>query len=72
MIASFTAAASAPTATNKNAYAFRVPAAATPGQKYYACVSIGSATTAYTTVEVVVDRPVWWAGAASTTNLVAN
>lgn len=73
MIGAFSPTAAAPSATNKNAHAFRVPITATPGQKFYACVSINiTAGTKYTTVEVTVSRPVWWTGNAATTSLIAN
>jgi hypothetical protein len=52
-----------------------VPAAATVGQKYYACLTIGiTAGARYTTVEVEVGRPVFWLGtdASKTTNFGAN
>ena len=50
-----------------------MPTTATPGQKYYSCLSFNTATTSYTTVEVEVARPAFWIHANTvTTSFVAN
>ena len=46
--------------TTYEAETLRVPTSATPGQKYYSCLTFDTPTASYTTVEVEVTRPRFW------------
>jgi hypothetical protein len=58
--------------TTYDAETLRVPTSATPGQKYYSCLTFNTPTASYTTIEVEVTRPVLWQHGTGVTTSLTN